>query len=105
MRIGITGISGSLGTALIDAFGKDHILVGITRDELAVRVDKTTGKARIYSEELFQQVINVNLLAPVYWALEMIGRIAEKRAAQGLKKWLPAEGMQGAIVFIGSISS
>ncbi len=78
---------------------------GITRDELAVRVDKTTGKARIYSEELFQQVINVNLLAPVYWALEMIGRIAEKRAAQGLKKWLPAEGMQGAIVFIGSISS
>ncbi len=78
---------------------------GITRDELAVRVDKTTGKARIYSEELFQQVINVNLLAPVYWALEMIGRIAEQRAAQGLKKWLPAEGMQGAIVFIGSISS
>jgi 3-oxoacyl-[acyl-carrier protein] reductase len=78
---------------------------GITRDELAVRIDKTTGKARIYSEELFQQVINVNLLAPVYWALEMIGRIAETRAAQGLKKWLPAEGMQGAIVFIGSISS
>lgn len=78
---------------------------GITRDELAVRVDKTTGKARIYAEELFQQVINVNLVAPVYWALEMIGRIAEQRAAKGLKKWLPNEGMQGAIVFIGSISS
>lgn len=34
MRIGITGISGSLGTALADAFSKSHILVGITRDEL-----------------------------------------------------------------------
>lgn len=78
---------------------------GITRDELAVRIDKTTGKARIYAEDMFLQVINVNLVAPVYWALEMIGRIAETRAAQGLKKWQPAEGMQGAIVFIGSISS
>lgn len=33
MRIGITGISGSLGTALIDGLAK-HVLVGITRDEL-----------------------------------------------------------------------
>ena len=27
------------------------------------------------------------------------------RAAQGLKRWAPAEGMQGSVVFIGSISS
>ena len=78
---------------------------GITRDDLAVRLDKTTGKAHIYPIEQFQQVINVNLVAPVYWALEMIARIAEARAANGLKRWLPAEGMQGAVVFIGSISS
>jgi NAD(P)-dependent dehydrogenase (short-subunit alcohol dehydrogenase family) len=78
---------------------------GITRDELAVRIDKATGKARIYPVGLFKQVVDVNLVAPVYWALEMIGRIAENRAAQGLKKWHPSEGMQGAIVFIGSISS
>jgi 3-oxoacyl-[acyl-carrier protein] reductase len=78
---------------------------GITRDELAVRIDKITGKARIYPAELFKLVLDVNLVAPVYWALEMIGRVAEKRAARGLKKWQPAEGMQGAIVFIGSISS
>ena len=78
---------------------------GITRDELAVRIDKVTGKARIYPVELFKQVIDVNLVAPVYWALEMIGRIAENRAALGLKRWHPSEGMQGAIVFIGSISS
>jgi 3-oxoacyl-[acyl-carrier protein] reductase len=78
---------------------------GITRDDLAVRVDKETGKARIYPVERFRQVVDVNLIAPVYWALEMIGRIAEDRAARGLKRWMPAEGMQGAIVFIGSVSS
>jgi NAD(P)-dependent dehydrogenase (short-subunit alcohol dehydrogenase family) len=78
---------------------------GITRDELAVRIDRDTGKARIYPEDTFKRVIDVNLVAPVYWALEMIGRIAENRAAAGLKRWQPGEGMQGAIVFIGSVSS
>jgi NAD(P)-dependent dehydrogenase (short-subunit alcohol dehydrogenase family) len=78
---------------------------GITRDELAVRVDKESGKARIYPAERFKRVIDVNLVAPVYWGLEMIGRIAENRAAAGLKRWHPSEGMQAAIVFIGSVSS
>jgi 3-oxoacyl-[acyl-carrier protein] reductase len=78
---------------------------GITRDDLAVRVDKETGKARIYPVERFRQVVEVNLVAPVYWGLEMIGRIAEDRLARGLKRWQPQEGMQGAIVFIGSVSS
>ena len=53
---------------------------GITRDELAVRIDKATGKARIYPLEKFKQVVDVNLIAPVYWVLEMVGRIAEVRA-------------------------
>ncbi|HEX8012682.1 MAG TPA: SDR family NAD(P)-dependent oxidoreductase [Casimicrobiaceae bacterium] len=78
---------------------------GITRDDLAVRIDRNTGKARIYPTDTFKRVIEVNLVAPVYWALEMIGRIAENRAACGLKRWQPSEGMQGAIVFIGSVSS
>lgn len=78
---------------------------GITRDDLAVRIDKLTGKARIYPQALFKQVVDVNLIAPIYWSLEMIGRIAEDRAAKGLKKWKPEEGIQGAAVFIGSISS
>src|SRR3954470_12174408 len=71
---------------------------GITRDDLAVRIDKITGKARIYPVDLFRLVVEVNLVAPVYWALEMIGHIAEDRAARGLKRWSPDEGMQGAIV-------
>jgi 3-oxoacyl-[acyl-carrier protein] reductase len=78
---------------------------GITRDDLAVRIDKHTGKARIYPLEQFRLVVEVNLIAPVYWALEMIGRIAETRAAQSLKRWAPDEGIQGSVVFIGSISS
>jgi 3-oxoacyl-[acyl-carrier protein] reductase len=98
--------------AVFDAIGRDHGQVtlcvpaaGITRDDLAVRVDKLTGKARIYPQELFRQVVEVNLVAPVYWALEMIGRIAEDRAARGLKRWTPDEHIQGSVVFIGSISS
>ena len=78
---------------------------GITRDDLAVRIDKVTGKARVYPLEQFKLVVDVNLIAPIYWALEMIGRIAEDRAAKGLKRWMPEEGMQGSVVFIGSISS
>jgi len=78
---------------------------GITRDDIAVRVDKATGKARIYPLEQFKLVVDVNLIAPVYWALEMIGRIAEDRASKGLKRWTPEEGIQGSVVFIGSISS
>ena len=78
---------------------------GITRDDLAVRIDKHTGKARIYPLEQFRLVVDVNLIAPVYWALEMIGRIAEDRAAKGLKRWDADEGIQGSVVFIGSISS
>jgi 3-oxoacyl-[acyl-carrier protein] reductase len=78
---------------------------GITRDDLAIRIDKNTGKARIYPLEQFKLVVDVNLIAPVYWALEMIGRIAEDRAAKGVKRWVPDEGIQGSVVFIGSISS
>jgi NAD(P)-dependent dehydrogenase (short-subunit alcohol dehydrogenase family) len=78
---------------------------GITRDDLAVRIDKHTGKARIYPLEQFRLVVDVNLIAPVYWALEMIGRLAEDRAAKGLKRWTADEGIQGSVVFIGSISS
>lgn len=78
---------------------------GITRDDLAVRIDKHSGRARIYPLEQFKLVVDVNLIAPVYWALEMIGRIAEDRAVKGLKRWTPDEGTQGSVVFIGSISS
>ena len=78
---------------------------GITRDKLAVRLDKETGAAVLYPAEDFFTVLKVNLVAPVYWALEMVGKIAESRHARGLKRWGPPEHVEGTVVFIGSVSS
>jgi NAD(P)-dependent dehydrogenase (short-subunit alcohol dehydrogenase family) len=78
---------------------------GITRDQIAVKVDAETGKAVIYPVENFRLVMEINLVAPVYWAMEMIARIAEQRRRGGLKRWEPEEGVQGSVVFIGSVSS
>ena len=79
---------------------------GITRDALAVRLDKTSGKATVYPEETFRQVVEVNLIAPTYWALEMVARIAEDRHRRGLGRWDPkVEKLTGTAIFIGSISS
>jgi 3-oxoacyl-[acyl-carrier protein] reductase len=78
---------------------------GITRDALAVAINKETGKAEPYSITTFREVTEVNLIAPIYWAIEMVARIAEDRARRGLKRWEPAETVQGTVVFIGSVSS
>ena len=91
---------------------RDHGIVsicvpaaGITRDSLAVKVDKETKKAAIYPVENFKFVVDVNLIAPVYWAMQMIAGLAEDRAEHGLKKWHADEGIRGTVIFIGSISS
>lgn len=78
---------------------------GITRDALAVKMDKKSGKAEPYSVATFREVTEVNLIAPIYWAIDMLVRIAEDRAKHGLGRWNPEEKTQGAVVFIGSISS
>jgi 3-oxoacyl-[acyl-carrier protein] reductase len=78
---------------------------GIARDRLAAKVDRETGRAQIYPIEDFRLVTEVNLIAPVYWALEMVGKIAEQRWHDGLQRWSPEEGIQGAAIFIGSVSS
>jgi 3-oxoacyl-[acyl-carrier protein] reductase len=78
---------------------------GVTRDQLSVRIDKETGRAQVYPLDKFHLVVNVNLIAPIYWALEMVSRIAEERAGKGQRRWTPEEGVQGTIIFIGSVSS
>lgn len=78
---------------------------GITKDALAVKQDRQTGQVSIYPVETFRQVLEVNLVAPVYWALEMVAGIAAERARKGLKRWEPTEPLQGAVIFIGSVSS
>jgi NAD(P)-dependent dehydrogenase (short-subunit alcohol dehydrogenase family) len=85
-----------------------HICVpaaGITRDSLSVKIDKATGKAIIYPLQTFREVTEVNLLAPIYWALELVARIAEDRTRRHLGRWDPAEQIQGTVIFIGSVSS
>lgn len=78
---------------------------GITRDALAVKLDKESGRADPYSISLFREVTEVNLIAPIYWAIEMVAKIAEDRWKRGKKQWKPEEEVQGAIMFIGSVSS
>ena len=95
-------------TEMREKHGRVNICVpaaGITRDSLAVKVDKQTQTVSVYPVETFRQVVEVNLIAPVYWALEMVAGIAENRARQGLKRWEPTEPLQGTVVFIGSVSS
>ena len=78
---------------------------GAVYDMLAARVDKQTGQAVLYPSEQFRRLIDVDLTAPVYWALEMVAHIAEHRHARGLGRWTPAEHVQGTVIFIGSVSS
>jgi NAD(P)-dependent dehydrogenase (short-subunit alcohol dehydrogenase family) len=77
----------------------------ITRDSLAVRIDKESGKVVTYPIEDFRKVLEINLIAPIYWALDMVAAVAKDRRARGLKRWQPEEGLQGAVVFLGSIAS
>jgi NAD(P)-dependent dehydrogenase (short-subunit alcohol dehydrogenase family) len=78
---------------------------GVTRDGLAVKMNKETGRVAVYPIETFRQVMEINLVAPVYWAMEMVAGIAQNRANEGLKRWEPSEPLQGMVVFIGSVSS
>jgi len=90
------------------AYGMVNICVpaaGITRDRLAVKFDRDLNRVTIYPVELFRQVVEVNMIAPVYWAMEMVAGIAGERARKGLKRWEPTEPLQGAAIFIGSVSS
>ncbi len=77
----------------------------VNRDQLAVKIDKVTGKPVVYPVETFRMLVEVNLIAPVYWAMEMVARVAEERKSQGRGRWEPKEGTQGTVIFIGSISS
>ncbi|MHC5109700.1 MAG: SDR family NAD(P)-dependent oxidoreductase [Planctomycetota bacterium] len=80
---------------------------GITRDRLSVKIARNNGSAsvNIYSEKDFRRVIDVDLIAPIYWAMRTIGSIGKDRKQRQLGAWDPEESVQGAVVLIGSISS
>jgi NAD(P)-dependent dehydrogenase (short-subunit alcohol dehydrogenase family) len=77
----------------------------ITKDSLAVRMDKQSAKVVIYPVEDFRKVVEINMIAPIYWAIELVAAVAKNRAGAGLKRWHPNEGAQGSVVFLGSIAS
>jgi NAD(P)-dependent dehydrogenase (short-subunit alcohol dehydrogenase family) len=80
---------------------------GITLDRLCVKVNQSNGTVvpDIYCEEDFRRVIDVDLIAPIYWALRTVASVAMDRVRRGLGPWAPDESVQGAIVMIGSVSS
>jgi len=96
------------GSQRCAAHGAVHVLVpaaGIVRDSLAVKLDRETGKARIYPIDTFRMVTELNYVAPIYRAIERVARMAEHRFANGLKRGGPEEGdLTGAIIFIGSVA-
>lgn len=99
---------GKVFSELRRRFGVVHICVpaaGITRDRLAVRCHKNNGGPDIYPVSDFEEVMRINLIAPVYWAMETIASVARDRMNKGLGRWDPSEGTQGGVVFIGSVSS
>jgi 3-oxoacyl-[acyl-carrier protein] reductase len=93
---------------MAEKFGPPVICIpaaGITRDSTAVKIDKESGKAIVYPLDRFRLVVEVNLIAPVYWAMEMVARIAEDRTKRRMGRWDPRENVQGTVIFIGSVSS
>jgi len=103
-----TGFRQEVYTDVTSFLGVPRICVpaaAITKDSLAVRIDKATGRALIYPIEDFRKVVEINMIAPIYWAMEMVAAVAKDRSSRGLKRWQPEEGLQGAAVFLGSIAS
>ena len=78
---------------------------GILRDGLAVRIDRESGDSALYPESEFRRTLEVNLVHPIYWAMETIASVARDRAAQGRGQWQTEDGPQGAVVLVGSVSS
>jgi NAD(P)-dependent dehydrogenase (short-subunit alcohol dehydrogenase family) len=79
----------------------------IIKDALAIRIDKNkkTGEAVIYPIADFRKVVEINMIAPIYWAMELVAVVAKDRMSRGLKRWQPEERLQGAVVLLGSIAS
>ncbi len=89
-------------------FGRVSICVpaaGITRDQLAVKVDRQSGEVAIYPESEFRTVMEVDLVAPIYWGIETIASVARDRVRRGAGRWSGSEPVEGCVIFIGSVSS
>lgn len=97
----------SVFNALESEFGPVEICIpaaGILRDGLAVQLNNNSQEAMLYDEQHFRQVIDVNLLHPVYWSMELLAGIIRKHHRESIKRH-PEMGIQGVNILIGSVSS
>lgn len=95
-------------SSMLNEFGPIQICVpaaGIVRDGLAVKQNRKTGEVELYSADKFEQILNINLLHPAYWAMETIAGIARHRLNNNKAKWQSEEDIQGCTILIGSVSS
>ena len=91
-------------------FGLARICIpaaGILRDGMAVKMpkDSSSTQAEIYPESLFRQTLEVNLMHPAYWTMQMLAGIAEYRHENGLGPWRKGQPMEGVAILVGSVSS
>src|ERR1700746_1649380 len=47
----------------------------ITKDALAVRIDKQSGQVVIYPMEDFRKGVEINMIGPIYWAIEPVAGV------------------------------
>ena len=73
----------------------------ITRDALAVRIDKQSGQLVIYPVEDFRKVVEINMIAPIYWAIELVAAVAKDRALPR-SQTLAAGGNRGCHLLYGN---
>ncbi len=92
---------------MAERFGSVRICVpaaGIVADSLAVKLNRASGEDALYPQSTFEKILDINVVHPAYWAMETIAGIARLRGQAGLTKWTADEAVQGAIIFIGSVS-
>lgn len=100
----------SVFTKLEERFGPVSICVpaaAITLDRYSVKVSGggSSPEFELYPEEDFRRVMEIDLIAPIYWGLRTIASVGKDRARRGLKGWSPGEPLEGCVVLIGSVSS
>lgn len=83
----------------------------ILRDGYGVKIRSDSDTAsqspsiELYDDDSFRKTIEINLVAPVYWALRTVASVALARVRRGCGVWTPDEHIEGAVALIGSISA
>lgn len=72
-------------------------------NRVAVRLSRETGKPDIFPDDEVERIVDINLNAPVRWALEVAGRIMEDASSRHLPDWTNNDDFRGVIVLVSSV--